>query len=76
MDEQEFVVDLSISAVEYRRMYRGDAQQVLAQDRQGRRIRFPAASLRPFVARDGVHGVFVLRVDARNRLIDIRRREA
>ena len=76
MHDTEYVVTLNISAVAYQRMYSGDARQVLAQDMQGRRIRFPAASLRPFVTRDGVSGVFVLRVDARNKLIEIRRKPA
>lgn len=75
MPEREFVVTLSISAAAYRQMYRGTAQHVLAEDLQGRRIRFPAAALRPFVTHDGINGVFVLRVDARNKLIDVRRRE-
>lgn len=75
MDDREFVVTLDISAAAYQRMYRGDARQVLAQDLQGRRIRFPASALRPFVTRAGVSGVFVLRVDGRNKLIDIRRHQ-
>ena len=75
MHDSEFVVTLNISATAYQRMYRGDAQQVLAQDQHGRRIRFPAASLRPFVTHEGVSGVFVLRVDARNKLIGIRRKQ-
>ena len=73
MDDREFVVTLNISAMAYQRMYSGDAQHILAQDRHGRRIRFPASSLRPFVTREGISGVFVLRVDARNKLIEIRR---
>jgi uncharacterized protein YqjF (DUF2071 family) len=74
MDDREYVVTLNISAQAYQRMYSGDARHVVARDTQGRHIRFPATSLRPFVTRDGVSGVFVLRVDARNRLIEIRRR--
>jgi hypothetical protein len=69
-----FVVRLRISAVAYQRMYSGEASHVLAEDLQGRRVRFPASALRPFVTRIGVNGVFELRVDAANRLIDIRRR--
>ena len=74
MTDREYVVVLDISAAAYQRMYRGTAQHVLAEDLQGRRIRFPASALRPFVTHNGVNGLFVLRVDARNRLIDIRRR--
>jgi hypothetical protein len=45
----------------------------VARDSEGRRIRFPALALRPFVMHDGVNGVFVLRVDENNKLIDLRR---
>lgn len=39
----------------------------------GQRLQFPAESLRPFVTHDGVHGEFVLRVDANNKLQTIER---
>jgi len=74
MDDREFLVTLNISAAAYQRMYRGAAQHVLTQDLRGRRIRFPASALRPFVTRDGISGAFVLRVDAHNKLIEIRRK--
>ncbi len=75
MDGREFVVALNISAFEYQRMYRGDARQVIARDIRGRRIRFPASALRPFVTRAGISGVFVLRVDADNRLVELQKRD-
>jgi uncharacterized protein YqjF (DUF2071 family) len=74
MEDREYIVTLNISALAYQRMYSGEARDILAHDMQGRRVRFPAVSLRPFVTRDGVSGVFVLRVDARNKLIEIRRK--
>ncbi len=74
MEDREYVVTLNISALAYQRMYSGEARHILAHDMQGRRVRFPALSLRPFVTRDGVSGVFVLRVDARNKLVEIRRK--
>ncbi len=69
----EFIVPLSISAEAYQHMYRGEARQVVARDTEGRKIQFPAASLRPFVTHEGIEGVFVIRVDENNRLIDIQR---
>ena len=71
--EREFIVRLNISAAAYERMYRGDARTVVTHDAQGQRIQFPAAALRRFVTRDGISGVFVIRVDASNKLIDINR---
>ncbi len=74
MTYREFTVALDIDGEEYQRMYRGEAQSVLARDSQGRKIQFPAGSLRAFVTHDGVQGVFVIRVDDNNRLVDIRRK--
>jgi hypothetical protein len=39
----------------------------------GSRLRFPAASLRPFVTREGVHGRFLIRFDENLRLVELRR---
>ena len=75
MVASEIIVQLNISAASYERLYRGEAHTVMAHDMQGRRVRFPAAALRRFVTREGIRGVFVLRVDVRNKLLDIRRCE-
>lgn len=72
--EQSYTVILDISAEAYQRMYRGDARNVVAMDSQGRRVQFPALSLRKFVTTEGIRGKFVIRVDADNRLVDIQRR--
>jgi len=53
--------------------YRGAAAEVQATASDGRRVRFPARVLQPFVTRDGVHGAFVLRFDDQSRFVDIRR---
>jgi uncharacterized protein YqjF (DUF2071 family) len=71
---RQFTITLSISRTEYERLYRGQAKTVLAHDTQGLTVQFPALSLRPFLAHDGIHGTFCLSVDATNRLLDIRRR--
>lgn len=64
---------LHISADEILRYYRGQAGMVAAVAEDGRRLRFPAVSLRPFVTARGIHGRFVIRFDENNRLLDIRR---
>ncbi len=69
----KFIVPLSIEAAAYQEMYRGEAQHVIALDVEGRKIQFPAASLRPFVTREGIEGVFVIQVDENNRLVNIQR---
>jgi len=71
--QKEYIVPLNITADAYRRLYSGDARNVLAHDREGRKIQFPAASLRPFVTHEGIRGTFIVRVDQYNKLAGIRR---
>lgn len=71
MADREFVVHLDISAAAYERLYRGEARSVVARDTQGRRVQFPAGALRRFVTHEGIQGVFIIRVDAHNKLLDI-----
>jgi len=70
-----YTVTLHISADAYQRLYRGEARNVVARDSEGRRVQFPALALRRFVTAEGIHGVFLIRVDANHRLVDIQRRE-
>jgi uncharacterized protein YqjF (DUF2071 family) len=72
--EHTYTVVLDISPEAYQRMYRGEAQSVVAKDTQGRRVQFPALALRKFVTAEGVRGTFLIRVDANHRLVDIQRR--
>ncbi|MCP4125444.1 MAG: DUF2835 domain-containing protein [Gammaproteobacteria bacterium] len=62
---------LDISQAEYLRYYRGSAQSVLVQAEDGRKVRFPAANLRPFVSSEGVRGRFEISLDDNNSLLDI-----
>ena len=64
---------LSLSASEYLAYYQGAARDVVVRSHEGPVVQFPADALRRFVTRDGVHGEFVLRVDARNKLQGIDR---
>ena len=74
MRTNKFIVPLRIEADVYEQMYSGNAKHVIALDVEGRKIQFPAVSLRPFVTREGIEGVFVIQVDEANRLIDIQRK--
>jgi len=70
-----FTVTLSISASQFEQLYRGQVKTVLARDRQGKTVQFPAVSLRSFLTHNGIQGTFDIRVDDGNRLVDIQRRE-
>ena len=75
MPHKEYVVPLNITADAYRQLYSGEARNVLAHDQEGRKIQFPASSLRPFVTREGIRGTFIIRVGEHNKLAGIRRVE-
>jgi hypothetical protein len=64
---------LDLSSDEYLRYYRGSAQSVLVQAEDGRRVRLPAANLRPFLLADGIRGRFELSLNDNNSLLNIRR---
>ena len=74
MSSNRYIVPLNITAESYELTYRGAAKVVVARDIDGRTIQLPASSLRPFVTREGIQGVFVIRVDNNNKLIDISRK--
>jgi hypothetical protein len=65
---REYRFRLRIPAQDYLAYYQGAAREVLATTAEGVKVRFPANALRPFVTRDGVCGLFLLRVDANNKL--------
>ncbi|TVZ39439.1 uncharacterized protein DUF2835 [Alteromonadaceae bacterium 2753L.S.0a.02] len=68
---QQVEISLSISADEYLKMYQGRASNVVARALDGRRIRFPAHILKPFVSHTGVQGHFLINFDAQNRFQSI-----
>jgi len=70
---KELVVDLSISAEEYTKLYAGLAQHVSARCRDGRRVRFPANILQPFVSRSGISGSFLIQFDEHNKFKGIKK---
>ncbi|SEF70716.1 DUF2835 family protein [Marinobacterium lutimaris] len=69
----ELIVDLNISDREFERLYRGEVRDVVVRARDGRRVRFPATSLKRFVTREGIRGSFRIRYSPEGRLQDISR---
>lgn len=70
---QQIYIDIRISAEEMMKLYQGVAQNVSVRARDGRRVQFPASSLRPYVTSSGVEGSFILIVDAQHKLQSISR---
>lgn len=67
------IVQLSISAHEFERLYAGAANTVMARTVDGRSVSFPAHVLRGQVAQDGVRGTFRIEFDDENRFSSIQR---
>ena len=66
-------VDITLSADDYLRHYAGDARDVVARARDGRRVRFPAAILRRFVTRHGIRGSFQIQFSDEGKFLSIER---
>ena len=62
---------LAIPADKYLAYYEGRAQNVVVRAEDGRSLRFPASNLRPFLQHEGIFGLFEIRLDCHNKLIDI-----
>lgn len=67
------IVRLDISSDEMLRWYKGKAQDVLAYSVDGRRVRFPASVLQPFVTRQGINGYFRILFDSNHKLKGVER---
>ncbi|HFE39478.1 MAG TPA: DUF2835 family protein [Gammaproteobacteria bacterium] len=48
-------------------VYQGHAQHVIARAHDGRRLRFPADILKPYLTREGIQGTFVIQYDQNNK---------
>ncbi|MEQ8797621.1 MAG: DUF2835 domain-containing protein [Gammaproteobacteria bacterium] len=64
---------LAISAEKYLAYYQGHAKNILVRAEDGRKIRFPAHNLRPFLLHDGIYGLFQMRFDHNNKMIELNR---
>jgi hypothetical protein len=70
---KKIIVNVSISAEDFQRLYQGSVKDVLAYSTEGLRIRFPASILRPYVLHSGVQGLFQIEFDEANRFKTIER---
>jgi len=71
--QQQFRFSLIISRQEFLRHYQGTASAVQVMSECGRRLRFPASRLRPFLTHTGINGRFVMTIDADNRFVELKK---
>lgn len=72
---ETILVNLRIPAERYVTYYQGTTNAVVARAMDGRRIKFPAAILRPYVTREGVYGLFAIKITPAGKFISIHRLE-
>lgn len=62
---------LSLSSEKYLKYYKGQASSIQVRSLDNKRIRFPANAIRQFLTHDGIHGMFEIRFDKNNKLIEV-----
>jgi len=67
------IIDVALVADKFQKLYQGTARNLLVNSRDGRRIQLPLAIFRPFLTHQGVFGVFMVKFDANNKLLDIKK---
>lgn len=67
------VCNVSLTAEGVQAVYAGTLRYVQATSREGVRLRFPIAWLRPYVTHSGIEGTFVLTIGTDNKLQSLER---
>ena len=67
------VCNVSLTAEAVQAVYAGTLRYVQATSREGVRLRFPIAWLRPYVTHSGIEGTFVLTIGDDNKLRSLER---
>ena len=66
-------VAIDFSYDEFLPFYEGRVKDVIAPGLDGKSVRFPAHTLRPYLTHSGIAGIFELRMDQNNRLLSCER---
>ncbi|WP_447970806.1 DUF2835 domain-containing protein [Nitrospira sp. M1] len=69
-------VSLNLPPHRFLAYYEGVADEVVASASDGRKIRFPARVLRPFITQNGVVGKFFITYDSNKKFVSIERAAA
>jgi hypothetical protein len=70
---RSFEFTLALSAQKTRSIYQGQARYILVESDQGLKLQLPAANFRDYVGADGIHGRFSVRIDAGNKILQLRK---
>ena len=67
----EIRVSLNIPVHRYLSYYEGTAEDVVTTSLDGRKVRFPARVLRPYLTQYGITGTFLITFDDHHRFVSI-----
>lgn len=62
---------LSLSSEKYLSYYKGQVNSIHVRSLDNKNVRFPASAIRQFLVHDGIHGLFEIRFDKNNKLIEV-----
>lgn len=62
---------LSLTSEKYLSYYKGQVNSIHVRSLDNKNVRFPASAIRQFLLHDGIHGLFEIRFDKNNKLIEI-----
>ncbi|RDL43152.1 DUF2835 domain-containing protein [Marinomonas piezotolerans] len=70
----KIIIDVDLSAHQYKEMYRGTKKYLVAQSRDGRKVQLPLSVFQRFVTLKGVYGVFEIEFDENRKLVGIEKK--
>ncbi len=70
---RNYEFDMALSALKTRSIYEGHVGYILVESDQGLKLRLPAANFREYVTADEIQGRFNVKIDAKNKIIELRK---
>ncbi|BFM47909.1 DUF2835 domain-containing protein [Marinomonas sp. THO17] len=69
----KIVLTVALPAFKYEAMYAGAAKNLVASSLDGRKVQLPLSAFQSFVTHQGIHGLFEVEFDDRNKLVGVTR---
>lgn len=66
-------LSINVSYAQCERIYRQGGDTVIVSTLEGVRVQLPSKNLRQFIGPDGIHGQFILVINAQNKIIELKR---
>lgn len=67
----KIVLTVALPAFKYEAMYAGAAKNLVASSLDGRKVQLPLSAFQSFVTHQGIHGLFEVEFDDRNKLVGV-----